>query len=68
MLGGSAIGTGFDMIGDLAGVFLTTSWLDNSIAYRTQEWNGLQFTAMYSNGTDGDDNKWAKTTITTALA
>lgn len=60
MLGGSAIGTGFDMIGDLAGVFLTTSWLDNSIAYRTQEWNGLQFTAMYSNGTDGDDNKWAK--------
>lgn len=60
MLGGSAIGTGFDMIGDLAGVFITSSWLDNSLAYRTQEWNGLQFTAMYSNGVDGDENKWSK--------
>lgn len=60
MLGGSALGTGFTAIGNLAGVFITTGWLDNSIAYRTQEWNGLQFTAMYSNGISGDDNKWSK--------
>ena len=60
MLGGSAIGTGFTAIGNLAGVFLTTGWLDNSIAYRTQKYNGLQFTAMYSNGIDGDDKEWSK--------
>lgn len=60
MLGGSAIGTGMSIIGDLQGVFILTGWQNNSIAYRTQEWNGLQFTAMYSNGTKDDTDKWSK--------
>ncbi len=60
MLGGSAIGTGMSVIGDLQGVFYLTGWQNNSIAYRTQEWNGLQFTAMYSNGVSSDTDKWSK--------
>lgn len=60
ILGGSALTTAFTPIGSLAGAFILSGWQDNSIAYRTQEWNGLQLTAMYSNGTDGDDEKWSK--------
>lgn len=60
MLGGSALTTGFDPIGSLSGIFITSGWLDNSIAYRTQQFAGFQFTAMYSNGIDEDTDKFSK--------
>ena len=39
--------------------FYLTDRYDNSIVYVTPEYNGFQGSFMYSNGREGDENKWS---------
>ena len=39
--------------------FYLTERYDNSIVYVTPEYNGFQGSFMYSNGREGDENKWS---------
>lgn len=60
ILRGSALWTSYYTDGCVAGAFITTDRYDNLVVYRSPEFGGATVTAMYSNGTGSDDQKWAK--------
>ena len=41
------------------GAFYLTDSYNNSVAYATPEFGGIQGHLMYSNGTDTDEKKWS---------
>ena len=57
---GWAIGTGFGLSSWTSKIGTSFSRVDNGVAYQTPSFNGLQLSAMYSNGTKTDDEKWSK--------
>ena len=57
---GWAIGTGFGLSSWTSAIGTSFSRVDNGVAYQTPSFNGLQLSAMYSNGTKADDEKWSK--------
>lgn len=59
ILGGTPYTTSFQTIGSMYSAFYLTDRYDNSIVYVTPEYNGLQGSFMYSNGREGDENKWS---------
>jgi predicted porin len=60
ILGGSPITTSYWEKGNIAGAFSITERYDNAVVYVSPKFAGLQVSAMYSNGTAGDENKWSK--------
>lgn len=60
ILGGTPFTTSFQPIGDVYSAFYLSDRMDNSIVYVSPEFGGLQISAMYSNGTGGDSDKWSK--------
>lgn len=60
ILGGSAYTTSFMAIGDMYSAFALTDRMNNSIVYVSPEFGGFTATAMYSNGTEEDTEKWSK--------
>lgn len=59
ILGGTPYTTSFQTIGSMYSAFYLTDRYDNSIVYVTPEYNGFQGSFMYSNGREGDENKWS---------
>ena len=60
ILTGWALGTGFGLSSWTSAIGTSFSRVDNVVAYQTPSFDGLKFSAMYSNGTKGDDVKWSK--------
>jgi predicted porin len=60
ILGGSPITTSYWAKGNINGAITTTGRYDNSVVYVTPSFGGLKVSAMYSNGTSDDSNKWSK--------
>ena len=60
ILGGAAYSTSFSTIGNMHGAFYLTDRYNNSVAYVTPDFVGLQGHLMYSNGTDSDEEKWSQ--------
>lgn len=60
ILGGSPFTTSFFTYGNVNSAFTLSDRYDNSIIYVSPSFGGLQISAMYSNGMNGDDNKWSK--------
>ncbi len=59
ILGGAPYTTSFSTIGNMYSAFYLTDRYDNSVVYQTPEFSGLQGHLMYSNGREGDTNKWS---------
>ena len=60
ILSGWALGTGFGLSSWTSAIGTSFSRVDNAVAYQTPSFGGLKISAMYSNGTTGDDAKWSK--------
>ena len=59
-LTGWALGTGFGLSSWTSAIGTSFSRVDNAVAYQTPSFGGLKLSAMYSNGTSADENKWSK--------
>lgn len=60
ILTGWALGTGFGLSSWTSAIGTSFSRVDNAIAYQTPSFGGFKLSAMYSNGTTADENKWSK--------
>lgn len=55
----SFVGTSFSPKGDSYSALIVTNRYNNSIVYKTPNFNGLTVSLMYSNGLSDDDQKWS---------
>ena len=55
----SFIGTSFSAKGDSYSTIIVTNRYNNSIVYKTPDFNGLTVSMMYSNGLTTDEQKWS---------
>ena len=55
-----ALGTGYGLSSWTSAIGTSFSRVDNAVAYQTPSFGGFKISAMYSNGTTGDDAKWSK--------
>ncbi len=60
ILTGWALGTGYGLSSWTSAIGTSFSRVDNAVAYQTPSFGGFKISAMYSNGTTGDDAKWSK--------
>ena len=60
ILTGWALGTGYGISSWTSKIGTSFSRVDNAVAYQTPSFGGFKISAMYSNGTTGDDEKWSK--------
>lgn len=62
MLTGWALGTGYGLSSWTSKIGSSFNRVDNAVAYQTPNFGGFQIGAMYSNGTDTNDDadKWSK--------
>lgn len=60
ILHGSSLWTSYYSNGNIYGAFDLSTRMDNVLTYKTPNLNGSSVTLMYSNGYDGDENKWSK--------
>ena len=60
ILTGWALGPGYGLSSWTSEIGTSFSRVDNAVAYQTPSFGGFKISAMYSNGTTGDDAKWSK--------